>query len=186
MDYKTYRLTVSPDPTRIVNKAQKRSYYACTKQEQYNILKASLRKAVQLTQQCYNYNFPITVEVYFEFNEMYMMHCHGTIIFGIESHSLQDESSKYFQRMVFRELGRPFIKGKPDILVNACCDITCKPWEKDKQYNNSGDIVMSPYRTWLEYCLKDQVETHTKYFPYFKYYSCSYDPKDLDIEQKNL
>lgn len=181
MEYKDWRLTISPDPTRIVNKAQKRSYYACTKQEQYNILKAAIRKAVQHTQLSYNYE--MTVEVYFEFNEMMMMHCHGTVKFYIDQ-QMEQEMANYFQRMIFRELGRPFIKGNIITLVNACCDITSKVWTKELV--KDGDIIISPYRTWLEYCLKDQVETHTKYFPYFKYHSYSYDPKELDIEQKNI
>lgn len=182
MNYRPYRLTISPDPTRIVNKAQKRSFYACTKQEQYNILKSSIRKAVFNTQQSYNY--PIHVNVYFEFNEMMMLHCHGTVTFYTGYYSIQDEMSKYFQRMIFRELGRAFIKGNVNTLVNACCDITVKEWSQDLIIN--GEITKSPYKSWLDYCLKDQSEQHVKYYPYFHFVSDAYDPKDLDIEQKNI
>lgn len=173
-----YRITISPDPSRIVNEAHKRSYLSCTTREQYNIIKAGIRAAVDNTAAEYNFRLNIIVHVYFELNSSGLLHCHGTIKIRADGlcgnctsiTEIYREFPRYFQRMVFRSLGRTFIKGDHLTLLKACCDIVdedIKPWT----YTNDPRDEQR-YRSWDEYCIKDQDEmTKRNLLPYTYTYS---------------
>lgn len=169
-----YRITISPDPTRIVNKAQKRSYIACTSHEQYLIIKKGIREAISLTQQ--EYNITISIYVYFEFNSNAMLHSHGVVTFDTDDESV----APFFQRMIFRELGRIFIKGNPKTVIKACCDITNEEWKQEWINSVTHDVERSEYSSWLQYCLKDQTEKHLKRFPKYEISSEGLDLRTLD------
>lgn len=145
-----FAITVSPDPARIVNKTQRRSYEACTHKEQYVIIKAGIKKAIMnVLMECDDV-VDIKVKVYFELNKSSMMHCHGVI-------EIPEEYLVYFQRMVFRELGRTYIDGKkPDIYLKACCYIISV-----REYVD----LEGKYKSWEEYCNKDQTDRWKQRYP---------------------
>lgn len=159
-----YALTVSPDPERIVNKAQKRSYFVCTGKEQYNVIKSGLREAVHLTMQEFmgEGNRKIELKVWFELNESGMLHCHGNLECPVEL-------VKVFQRMVFRTLGRVYFKANMvSKLMEACVHIV----DMDHVVNfrkNEGMV------SWDEYCLKDQTDSWSKRYPPYVYYEEYYE-----------
>lgn len=171
-----YRITISPDPTRIVNQAQKRNFMACTDREQYCILRSNIKKAILETQQ--GNNIKIDLWVYFEKNEAGNLHCHGIVKFYTDD----TEIWKYFQRMVYRNLGRIYVKGKIDTVLRACCDMVDHSQQWQILPNETGFY----YKSWLEYCLKDQSEKHLKAFPKLEISSEKYDFKALEIEKKGL
>lgn len=154
-----FAITVSPDPERIVNKAQKRSYFTCTTKEQYNVIKAGLRKACIETRlnTLGEDEFMVDVSVYFELNESGMLHCHGIVECDINN-------INYFKRMVFRELGRVFFKASNiEKIMNACVHI--QELDHVEAYRRGQDMV-----TWKEYCKKDQSEQWLKRYPKYRYY----------------
>lgn len=150
-----YRITISPDPTRIVNKAQKRSYIACTSREQYCILVSRIKDAIEETIKEYHYDIEIQTKMYIEMNAMGCLHTHGTIMC---TGRVDNNFKIMFQRMILRVLGREFLKGNPATYLNAVCDMVDVniQWQK---------IEGSNYNSWYEYCLKDQTESHLKRFP---------------------
>lgn len=152
-----FRITISPDPSRIVNKAQKRSYLACTSKEQYCILKHSINSAIELFQAEYQMEVDVKTKVYLELNSSGMMHAHGTIEF-IGGEATDKEYKTFFQRMILRFLGREYIKGKVETYLQACCDMQNAPWQR-------MEINEKKYDSWLQYCLKDQSESWMKRFP---------------------
>lgn len=189
---KNYRITISPDPSRIVNESHKRSYMSCTTREQYNILKSGIRSAVENTAIEYNSEIDIIIHVFFELNSSGLLHCHGELKIQkckrengkLKYDVISPEVSKYFQRMVFRSLGRTFIKGDPHILLKACCDLqddSLKPWT----YTNDPRDEQH-YRSWMEYCKKDQDEmTKRKLLPYtYSFYSEQKKKFDKDAEEE--
>lgn len=156
-----YRITISPDPTRIVNQAQRRNYMSCTSREQYNIIKHNIRAAMADTFLEYDLSISLKLYVYFEFNSSGLLHCHGTL-----TTDTNKDISMFFQRMIFRNLGRVFINKNIKTYMDACCDIVdakIKPWKEVNISDRSG------YSTWLMYCLKDQDEGHKKKYPPFEY-----------------
>lgn len=158
-----YRITISPDPTRIINQTQKRNYMSCTTREQYNVIKHSIRHAVQETAGEYQFKYNLVVHVYFELNSSGMLHCHGTLITDKEDKSI----GPFFQRMIFRTLGRTFVKGNPATLLKACCDVVdsnLKPWTYT---NDPRDEQL--YESWEEYCLKEQKEMTARNILPYKY-----------------
>ena len=67
-----FRISISPDPLRIINKAQKRNYSMCTIKEQYN----SIKKAILLTFE----NINIETKLYSELNNNALLHYYRILI----------------------------------------------------------------------------------------------------------
>lgn len=144
-----FAVTISPDPTRIVNQTQKRSYGMCTPMEQYRVIKNAIKFASNINE---IHRSGAMLEFYFEFNEGYMLHCHGIL-------KVADVESKImFQRMIYRNLGRLYSKNY-NRDMDICC--TIKDLDHVNQYRHvNGD------KSWIEYCQKDQTEDHkNKYKP---------------------
>lgn len=161
-----YRITISPDPTRIVNKAQKRSYLACMPREQYNILRRGIIEAIEDVRTGFFENdIELEITLYFELNSSGNLHAHGDLSIKYFDNVPMIHSSflkSSVQRMMMRTLGREFIKGNPKTLLDACCDIQSTPWVE----LTVGEIR---YKSWLQYCLKDQSEEQMKRFPPLRY-----------------
>lgn len=181
-----YRVTISPDPSRIVNVSQKRNFASCNAREQYNRIKDAIKVAVIETQQFEN--IKIHCWFYFEFNSSANLHCHGIV----RLHTANKDLWKYFQRMVFRNLGKVFVKGNINTVIKACCDMVDNSidWKEMNttvisEFGNE-DIILPKYRSWLEYCLKDQTEQQLKRFPKYELTSECPDSKELDIIQRSL
>lgn len=166
----TWRITISPDPTRIVNKAQKRSYIACTTKEQYCIIKHGLKKATDCFLSEYQCAIDVHYEVYFELNKAGMLHCHGIIILLSDEEEISTEHIMFFQRMILRTLGREYIKGNPKTFLQAVMDYQDSEWEPltTEEKNAVGGKTTRTYETWEEYCLKEQSQSWIKRYPCLK------------------
>lgn len=157
-----WRITISPDPTRIVNKTQKRSYLACTPQEQYRICKKGIMEAIydMINTEHENVEW-IEIELYSELNKQHCIHMHGNITFKLTAYAFDFDPRTYFRRLILRHLGREYIRGNPEMLLQACCDMQNTEW---RQLQPDG----FKYKTWWQYVLKDQTETHLKKYPCIK------------------
>lgn len=189
----TWRITISPDPTRIVNKAQKRAYIACTTKEQYCIIKHGLKLATECFLSEYLCEIDVKYTVYFELNKSGMLHCHGTLTFSsYDGPSI--EHIMFFQRMILRTLGREYIKGNPKTFLQAVMDYQDSPWEPltTEEKNSVGGKTTRTYETWQEYCLKEQGSSWIKRYPHLdeKYYVANNSKQsmkylDLDLSREN-
>lgn len=161
-------ITVSPDPFRIVNQAQKRNYYSCTPEEQYRIINAKMRVAVNELLHEIDYDEIISYNYVFEFNQDMNLHIHGHLTIG---RCTDDYTEEYVQKMILlfkkivhRHLGRsdPPSWKKMSTYVNACVDVKLK--------NRWIEIPeCSQYKSWEEYMEKDQTILHKKRFPPVEY-----------------
>lgn len=163
-----YRITISPDPCRLINKRQKRAYGVSTTREEYLYLRSGVKNAILETVKNYDYKIDISITLWFELNKAGILHAHGELILSMMDHVvgkdiIKENVMQYFQRMIMGHLGREYPRGNLEMLLRAVCyyeDSDAKAWSSEDE---------GLWKTWREYCTKDQTMDWMMKCPVLKY-----------------